>query len=263
VDQLGDVVKTYPGENLLPYTHWLNIKGKDERWKFLSKYNAIPGKAANRKFQVETKGGIEPRMLDEDELYDYADRAGTLFSNAVVAYKEDTEKVSKRGSEIIERTKANGDIEKISGIRIDMEKLWERAKDDAETELFRWGSVKEDMPKVWDMIKKNQAYYPYQTSKKTGDYNWTKSELYEFNNLATIRYATKMENYLSSDATVAADKKIINKEGVSRFDKKMKKEWDGLSSTEGGPYEGAREWAARKMEKRIKASIREAKTKEK
>ena len=164
---------------------------------------------------IETKDGIEKRQLEVDELHDYTEITGKMFSESIVQYMADKEKVTQRGATIIEREKLNGETEKVNGVKKDVEKLWARAKDNAELELFRWGSVKEEMPKIWDLIKKHQAYQLYQTSKSTEGYNWSKSELYEFNNIATLRYAEKMEKYLLSDRVGIDKTKDSDKDGKS------------------------------------------------
>jgi len=165
IDQLGDEVQTYPGETLLPYTHWMGLKGKDPRWEFLAKHNAIPVKIYNRAMRIETEDLPEKRKLTEEELHDYSKRTGELFSKYLNEYRDDTEKVAERMEDKIEVEKANGETETISGVQEDVEKLWKRAKDDAETELFWWGIVKEEMPDTWALIKKHKAYQPYATSK--------------------------------------------------------------------------------------------------
>jgi hypothetical protein len=225
VDQFGDAVTSYPGETLLPYTHWLKIKGQDERWKFLAKNNAIPNKIYNRVMQIETDKGIEKRKLEENELYDYSKRAGNIFSDQVVKYMSDKENVAKREKEIGEREKANGEIEKISGAREDIEKLWADAKKQAETELFRWGLVKEDMPKEWELIKKNQAYLPYQKTKTTEGYKWTDSELYEYNNRVTLEYAKRAKNYLQSDMPAKDKGRDSDNDGIDNFQEYIQKRW--------------------------------------
>jgi len=231
VDQLGDAVTSYPGETLLPYTHWLKIKGQDGRWKFLAKNNAIPNKIYNRVMQIETDKGIDKRKLEQEELYDYSKRAGNIFSDKVVQYMSDKEKVAKREKEIGEREKSNGEIERISGVREDIEKLWADAKKQAEMELFRWGSVKEDMPKEWELIKKNEAYLPYQKTKTTDGYKWTDSELYEFNNKVTLEYAKTVKYYLQSDAP-AKDKKIDSDgDGINDFQVAIEKKWTKAQET--------------------------------
>jgi hypothetical protein len=209
----------------MPYTHWLKIKGTDERWKFLAQYNAIPNRLYNRIMQVETKDGLEKRKLEPDEFHDYVLRTGQIFSESVRAYMTDKEQVAKRGSEIIDREKVNGEIEKINGVREDVEKLWSDAHDDAEMELFRWGSVKEEMPDVWNLIKKNQAYQLYQLSKSINGQALNKSELYEFNNLASIRYAERVKNYLASNRAESDKNKIDKKTGLSRYQERIDNEW--------------------------------------
>lgn len=225
VDQFGDAVTSYPGETLLPYTHWLKIKGQDERWKFLAKNNAIPNKIYNRVMQIETDKGIEKRKLEQDELYEYSKRAGNVFSDHVVKYMSDKENVAKREKEIDEREKANGEIEKISGAREDIEKLWADAKKQAETELFRWGSVKEDMPKEWELIKKNEAYLPYQKTKTTDGYKWTDSELYEYNNRVTLEYAKRAKDYLQSDMPAKDKGRDSDNDGIDNFQEYIQKRW--------------------------------------
>jgi hypothetical protein len=225
LDQFGDVITSYPGETLMPYTHWLKIKGTDERWKFLAKYNAIPNKLYNRTMQIESADGIEKRKLEADELFEYTKRTGEHFSNALREYMSNTEKVAKRGAEVIEREKNNGETEKINGVREDIEKLWADAKDKAEIELFRWGSVKEDMPAVWSLIKQTEAYQPYQESKSIEGKSLTKSQLYEFNNRASLRYAKQIESYLKSDKSKSDKTKDSNKDGISNFQDRINEEW--------------------------------------
>ncbi len=225
LDQFGDVITSYPGETLMPYTHWLKIKGTDERWKFLAKYNAIPNKLYNRTMQIESADGIEKRKLEADELFEYTKRTGEHFSNALREYMSNTEKVAKRGAEVIEREKNNGETEKINGVREDIEKLWADAKDKAEIELFRWGSVKEDMPAVWSLIKQTEAYQPYQESKSIEGKGLTKSQLYEFNNRASLRYAKQIESYLKSDKSKSDKTKDSNKDGISNFQDRINEEW--------------------------------------
>jgi hypothetical protein len=225
LDQFGDVITSYPGETLMPYTHWLKIKGTDERWKFLAKYNAIPNKLYNRTMQIESADGIEKRKLEADELFEYTKRTGEHFSNALREYMSNTEKVAKRGAEVIEREKNNGETEKINGVREDIEKLWADAKDKAEIELFRWGSVKEDMPAVWSLIKQTEAYQPYQESKSIEGKSLTKSQLYEFNNRASLRYAKQIESYLKSDKSKSDKTKDSNKDGISNFQDRNNEEW--------------------------------------
>jgi hypothetical protein len=235
LDQFGEVVKSYPGETLLPYTHWLNLKGGDKRWEMLAKYNAIPQKIYNRTMQIETQDGIKKRQLEPEEMYDYVSRTGKLFSDAVNSYISNDENVVKRGAEIVEREKANGDLEKVSGVREDVEKMWAKARDHAETELFRWGTVKEEMPKAWEVIKANEAYQYYQVSKTTKGYKWNDSELYMLNNLASKYYTEEVVPYLQDTKLTKEDKADIDEEtGKSYYEKELARIWkDALSLAEG------------------------------
>jgi len=237
LDQFGDVIKSYPAETLMPYTHWLNIKGNDERWKFLTKYNAIPNKLYNRVMQIEVADGIHSRKLEPDELFEYTQRTGKIFSDNLNAYMNDKEKVEKRSAEFLEREKANGETERISGIKEDIEKLWADAKDDAEMELFRWGIVKDEMPSEWSLIKKHQAYQLWQGSKSIDKVALNKSQLYEFNSQASLRYAEKISSYLRSDK-VEADKKS------GKFQRKTDEAWDD-----------AKEYATGLMERQLKKQV--------
>jgi len=241
LDQFGDKVTSYPGETLMPYTHWLKIKGTDERWKFLAKYNAIPNKLYNRTMNIEGKDGLEKRQLEPEELYDYTSRTGQLFSESLKKYMSDKDKVTQRASDITERERANGELEKVNGIKEDVEKLWADAKDDAEMELFRWGSVKEDMPKTWDLIKQHQAYQMYQASKSINGQALDKSQLYEFNNLASMRYAEKVEKYLLSERAQVDKNRDTDKDGISNFDEKIDEIWSD-----------AKTFVSSRMEKQLK-----------
>lgn len=234
----------------MPYTHWLNIKGKDERWQFLAKYNAIPNKIYNRTMQIEGADGMEKRKLEEDELYDYTLRTGRIFSASLVKYMSDKEKVEKRAKDIIDREKTNGEVEKISGIREDVEKLWQEAKDQAEMELFRWGSVKETMPATWELIKKYEAYRPYDTAKETEGYKWSKSELYMFNNLATVRYAERVKNILTGKNVDELRKRDSDRDGKDNLQERLDREWSAAKS-----------YAESQMRKQIREKIKNMGTK--
>jgi len=153
----------------------------------------------------------------------------------------DKEKVDKRAKDMVERERANGDTEKITGIREDVEKLWADAKDDAEMELFRWGSVKEEMPKEWELIKKHQAYQLYQVSKSINGQALDKAQLYEFNNLSTLRYAERVKRYLSSDRAEQDKKRDSNRDGINNFEEYINNIWSE-----------AKTYATSRMERQIR-----------
>jgi len=126
IDALGEPIKTYPGETLLPYTHWLGLKGKDERWKFLAKYNAIPTGIYNRQMYIDE----EYRRLTPEELYKYTKLAGQNFNKKLLKYMDNT-------SEVIEREKEEIEIrgKKITGVQQDIKDLWTEAKKEAKDKL--------------------------------------------------------------------------------------------------------------------------------
>lgn len=134
IDVLGEPIKTYPGETLLPYTHWLGLKGKDKRWKFLSKYNSIPTGIYNMQMYIDD----EYRRLIPRELYKYTKLSGQNFNEKLLEYMEDTSEVIKREKEEIT---IKGKI--ITGVQKDIKDLWTDSKKEAKVEL---GFTKEIVP---------------------------------------------------------------------------------------------------------------------
>ncbi len=82
IDAFGEKTKSYPGETVIPYTHWLNVRGDDRRWQFIDKHNAYPGKIQNRPMRV----GNEMRTLTDDELYQHQITTGQEFSRMLTNY---------------------------------------------------------------------------------------------------------------------------------------------------------------------------------
>jgi len=218
IDQLGDVVETYPGETLLPYTHWLGLKGGDSRWKFLAKYNAIPTKIFNTQKAVETKEGFEKRRMTSDEFYEYTKLVGEKFSDAVLEYMSTANLSDRNKEKITDRRKD----QEVTGVQYDINKLRSEAKNDAFTELFRWGVAKKEMPKSYNEAKKYDALKPYQTSKvisvPDGDrlkkYTLDKGELYRFNTLATLKYLELLDKQPKVKKDIWKDTYYTDKYGV-------------------------------------------------
>jgi hypothetical protein len=88
LDLFGDSVKSYPAEGLIPYTHWTGIKGKDPRWNFLNKYNAVPSKVTNAPSNIYNNetGEYEYRKMTEDEFYQYTKKTGQYFKELLDEY---------------------------------------------------------------------------------------------------------------------------------------------------------------------------------
>ena len=132
LDVLGDARITLPGETLMPYAHWLGIKGNDERWKFLSKHNAIPNRInGNQDINfINEDLTYERRKPEPEELYDYTKLAGNKFSEKLKGYMN-FEGIEERGGETV---RLRG--EEVSLIQKDISELWSDAKEEARYELF-------------------------------------------------------------------------------------------------------------------------------
>jgi len=233
IDQLGDTMETYPGETLLPYTHWLKIKGTDERWRFLAEQNAIPNKISNSPILIETSDGLQQRILEEKELYDYTFLAGQNMSRDLESYMSDKEKVAAREKEIVITKDSRGNEVEITGIQDDVQTIWEKARRDARTALFYWGVVKEEMPQQWAVIKENKAYMPYASSKKIDDVTLNKSQLYRYNSIATTIYAPMAVDYINSDLAKLDKKDVDEDTGKSYFQIELEDLWkDALKEAE-------------------------------
>jgi len=128
IDIFGEVVKTYPGETLMPYTHWAGIKGDDRRWKFLAEYNAIPNKIYNQTMLIEKDpdtGRPVKRRLEPDEFRKYTQIAGKRFDEKLRRYIGTGQYVQR--SRIVFGV---GEDEQ-TGVQIDVDQLWTDARADA------------------------------------------------------------------------------------------------------------------------------------
>ena len=88
IDIFGEAAKSYPGETVIPYTHWMNIRGKDPLWQFIDKYNAYPSKIRNRPIRI----GRDMRELTDDELYQHQITSGREFKKLLREYVAKAEK---------------------------------------------------------------------------------------------------------------------------------------------------------------------------
>ena len=82
IDSFGEEAKSYPGETVIPYTHWRGLRGEDPRWAYLDKYNAYPGKIQNRPQRI----GRDLRILEPEELYQHQKSTGEFFSIMITKY---------------------------------------------------------------------------------------------------------------------------------------------------------------------------------
>ena len=82
IDVFGEKAKSYPGETVIPYTHWLGLRGSDSRWQFIDEHNAYPGKIQNRPIRM----GMEMRPLEDEELYQHQITTGQEFSRLLSNY---------------------------------------------------------------------------------------------------------------------------------------------------------------------------------
>lgn len=121
--------------------------------------------------------------------------------------------------------------ESVTGIQYDLDKMMKKSRQDAKTELFRWGLVKEEQPSTWNKIKRYEIYQPYVSSKKIktkdGDVVLSDAELFRFNNYATLEYADYV-NKKSNEWMTRQSKKVIkkgDKAGTSYLDIYTDKWW--------------------------------------
>ena len=131
LDVFGDTIKTLPGSSLLPYDHWMGLKGNDDRWKFLAKHNSIPNSInGNDEIYFLNGDDIERRTPNEQELFDYTKKAGENFSNMIKDY------MSEGGFEDREKAVYKYGGKEINGIQKDIKDMWSYSKKNADMELF-------------------------------------------------------------------------------------------------------------------------------
>lgn len=132
LDIFGETIKTLPGETLLPYAHWTGLKGNDERWKFLSKYNALQNKVSgNTPIYITNGDNVEEyRKPEGDELREYTILAGKNFDRMLRDYMKEGGFDEKEKEEVV----SGGS--KLTGVQADIRDIWSDAKLDARDELF-------------------------------------------------------------------------------------------------------------------------------
>ena len=136
LDLFGETVQSLPGRTLLPYDHWVGLKGNDERWKFLAKYNALQNRVSGNqdiimsKLEDDGTWEDERRKPEKDELFEYTKKAGENFSEALKEYMSDG------GFEEREKDLSIRGGKEISGVQKDISELWGTAKKEAREDLF-------------------------------------------------------------------------------------------------------------------------------
>jgi len=116
IDVFGEPAKSFPGETVIPYTHWLNIRGEDPLWQFIDKYNAYPSRVQNRPMRI----GSMMRELTDDELYNHTITTGKEFKRLLTNY------VNGRGKQLDRVTVKRG--QSASMHRDNIKKLWRSAQ---------------------------------------------------------------------------------------------------------------------------------------
>jgi hypothetical protein len=88
IDLFGKEFTSYPGQYLMPLSHWAGKAGKDPMYDLLAKYTAIPSPI--RRTEKYWMDG-EIRQLTDKEFADYARLAGSKFYEALQdwAFKND------------------------------------------------------------------------------------------------------------------------------------------------------------------------------
>ena len=132
IDVLGGEVKTYPGETLMPYTHWVELKGKDKMWQFLSDYGAIP-QALRNSSEHRTPSGY--RKLEDDELYEYQKLTGKYFREYLEKYYGRLEGDSNRDM-VIPRSGRDKTV-----VQLQVGKIWTAAHRKAFSDLINSGVI--------------------------------------------------------------------------------------------------------------------------
>lgn len=216
IDQLGDVVKTYPGETLLPYTHWFGLKGGDSRWRFLTKYDAIPNRKYNTQKSIETEEGFEKRRMTSDEFYQYTKLSGEIFSDKLRKYM-DKDNISERNKERILDKQTDKEV---TGIQYDVDNLRSKADKEAFTQLFRWGVAKKEMPKEYAVAEKYQIVKPYTESKTYtksdgSKYVLDKDELYKYNTYVSLEYLKLIKEQKISDLEALSKVEYTDPNGIT------------------------------------------------
>lgn len=132
VDLFGDKIKSYPAENVIPYTHWFDLQSADSDWRYLARYNAIPPKFYNTPVKIynSSTGEYEVRSLESKEFYDLCVLTGKKFREKLHDYQQSVD-----AEERVRETKQSmGKV--YNGIEYDMSELLQEAKAEAKYELF-------------------------------------------------------------------------------------------------------------------------------
>lgn len=132
IDIFGEEVKTYPGETLMPYTHWADLKGTDPDWQFLAEFGAIPSAIRNTS---EMRVGYVYRTLEDDELYEYQKLAGQNFRQNLRKYKPELERIASRG--VVRDRPGRNKTE----VQLAVQRIWEASKKSARYTLMKNGTI--------------------------------------------------------------------------------------------------------------------------
>lgn len=132
VDLFGDKIKSYPAENVIPYTHWFDLQSADSDWRYLARYNAIPAKFYNNPVKVynPTTEEYEVRSLESKEFYDFCVLTGKKFREKLHEYQNDVDAEER----VKEKKQSMGKV--YNGVEYDISELLSEAKEEAKYELF-------------------------------------------------------------------------------------------------------------------------------
>ena len=141
VSIFGEDMKSYVGETLMPWPHWVGLRGNDDRWKFLAEYDAIPRRIFNQTFIIESDviaGELEKRRLEPDELYVYSQTAGRKFNDLLGEYIS-SPYWYERGQTVEFYLKED----QVNGVKVDVNKLWAYAKEETRYDFgIRGGKIR-------------------------------------------------------------------------------------------------------------------------
>ena len=236
IDQFGDEVRTYPGEALMPYTFWFDVKGKDARWRFLADNNAIPTKVQNGLTYIETEDGIEKRTMEAKELYLYSREVGNIFNKSVSDYMSDSKKIEKRKNDRITTEDIKLQSVTKTGIQEDIDGLWKDARDEAKIRVFSWYDFKKNNEVGWQkMVEEGVLQAPITSTEdvrvdEKEVLDFSREEVQTINDNAMTYYSEWVIKYLNTPKS-KEDKStpVLLADGgqTTVFEKQISEMWAG------------------------------------
>jgi hypothetical protein len=158
-----------------------------------------------------TKVGWEDSKMTPQELEQYQIRVGTIRAQDAEAYVNSKE----------------WDEAPMDEKMIELNRIYLKARKEAESELFSWNNYKDREPDKWNVMLDNDALPIPSMAKKIGETKLTPAEIEQLNNIALTNYAEDIIPYLTKATKEAleADKKVDEETGKSDFVIELNKSW--------------------------------------